>query len=72
MIPTEDLEGRLSAEVFTQLVRSAADASMNTFRIWGGGIYYPTVFYDAMDEAGILAYHDAQYAQVRAICRPRQ
>ena len=63
MIPMEDMEGRQSAEAYEHLVKSAAEAHMNTFRVWGGGIYLPTVFYDACDRAGIMIYHDAsEYA----------
>jgi hypothetical protein len=62
MIPMEELEGRLDGEAHRILVRSAADAGMNTLRVWGGGIFYPTSFYDACDEYGLLVYHDMQYA----------
>ena len=31
-------------------------------RVWGGGIFYPTAFYEACDEYGVLVYHDMQYA----------
>jgi len=66
MIPTEELEGRLNATTFRVMVASAAAAHMNVFRVWGGGIWYPTAFYDACDAAGIMLYHDIQYAQGHA------
>lgn len=62
MIPMDELEGRLSAEAHHQLVDSAAAGGMNTFRIWGGGIFYPDAFYDAADELGMIMYHDAMYS----------
>jgi hypothetical protein len=37
IVPMEELEGRLSADAYTTLVNSAADAHMNAFRVWGGG-----------------------------------
>ena len=62
----EELEGRSSAAAHVQLVRSAVDAGMNIFRLWGGGVWEYDVWYDACDEMGVLIYHDAMYAQVRA------
>ena len=61
MIPMEELEGRLSGAAHRQLVKSAADGSMNTLRVWGGGMFLPDAFYDAADEFGIMIYHDMQY-----------
>lgn len=63
LVPMEELEGRLDAVAYTTLVNSAADANMNMFRIWGGGIYPPDVLYDACDARGILIYHDLQFAR---------
>ena len=54
--------GRMDAEAHRILVKSSADGGMNTLRVWGGGIFYPTAFYDACDEYGVLVYHDMQYA----------
>ena len=61
MIPMEEMEGRQSAAAYTQLVKSAAEASFNVFRVWGGGIYLPEAFYDATDRFGILLYHDVMF-----------
>jgi hypothetical protein len=63
VVPMEELEGRLDAEGYATLVRSAADANMNIMRVWGGGIYPPDVFYDTCDERGVLLYHDLQFAR---------
>ena len=52
----------MDAEAHRILVKSPADAGMNTLRVWGGGIFYPDAFYDACDESGVLLYHDMQYA----------
>jgi beta-mannosidase len=50
MVPMEELEGRMDAEAHRILVKSSADAGMNTLRVWGGGVFLPSVFYDACDE----------------------
>ena len=34
---------------------------MNFLRIWGGGVFLPTAFYDAADAAGVLIFHDMMY-----------
>ena len=62
MIPMELLEGRQSAAAYVQQVRSASAAHMNVLRVWGGGIYLPSAFYDACDEEGVLLYHDMAFA----------
>ena len=39
----------------------------SSIQVWGGGIFYPTAFYDACDEFGVLVYHDMQYASSGAV-----
>ena len=50
--------GRYSAAAHRQMVLSAADGNMNILRIWGGGVFLPSIFYATADEAGVLVYHD--------------
>ena len=61
-IPLEELDGRNTDAAHVAAVQSAAAASMNLMRIWGGGTWPPDVFFDACDAAGILLYIDVQYA----------
>ena len=65
MIPMEELEGRSSDAAHRRLVLSAVEGGFNTFRLWGGGIFQYDAWYDACDEAGMLIYHDAMFAQAR-------
>lgn len=67
-IPMEELEGRQNASAYVSMLRSAAAAGHNTLRVWGGGIYLPTVFYDTADYLGIMIYHDAMYGEYELCC----
>jgi len=60
-IPIDQLEGRIIEESYRILLKSSIDANMNVLRMWGGGIYYPSIFYDTCDELGILIYHDLMH-----------
>lgn len=60
-IPMEELEGRQDAAAYAAMLASAAAANHNMLRVWGGGIFLPSVFYDTADALGIMLYHDAMY-----------
>lgn len=61
-IPADALPGRISDEKTKALLVSAVQANMNMIRIWGGGRYEPTSFYDTCDELGILIWQDFMFA----------
>lgn len=61
-IPDDAFPARTTRDrVFAQ-VRMARDCGMNMLRVWGGGLYESTDFYDACDELGLLVWQDFPYA----------
>ena len=58
VIPMDTMEGRYTAAAHRRMVWNARDGGMNIMRIWGGGIYLPSIFYAMADEAGVMVYHD--------------
>ena len=58
VVPMDSQEGKYSALAHQRMVRSAAEAQMNVLRIWGGGVYLPSVFYETADEQGVMIFHD--------------
>lgn len=61
-IPADALPGRITREGVADLLRSAVDANMNMIRIWGGGRYEPSWFYDLCDEMGLMVWQDFMFA----------
>jgi beta-mannosidase len=57
-IPADMFLPRVTAKKYRKLVRMAADGNQNMIRVWGGGIYEDTAFYEACDEFGILVWQD--------------
>ena len=58
VIPMDNNEGRYTAAGHRRMVLSAAQGGMNIMRIWGGGVFLPSIFYATADEAGVMVYHD--------------
>jgi beta-mannosidase len=61
-IPDDSFPARIDAgKVRTQL-EMAVECGMNMLRIWGGGLYESTDFYDACDDLGLLVWQDFPFA----------
>ena len=45
-----------------RLLKSAKDTNMNMLRVWGGGVYESTLFYEIADELGIMIWQDFMFA----------
>lgn len=61
-IPSDIFLTRNTEENYKRVVRDAAEANMNMLRIWGGAVYEGDALYDLLDENGILAWNDFQFA----------
>jgi beta-mannosidase len=61
-IPADAIMVRVSRRKYEQLIEKACKANFNILRVWGGGIYESSDFYDACDRAGILVWQDFMFA----------
>ena len=61
-IPADALAGRITPEATRDLLQSAALANMNMLRVWGGGRYEPSWFYDLCDELGLMVWQDFMFS----------
>ncbi len=57
-IPTDFLYGRPRRQRYEYLVRSAAEANFNLFRVWGGGVLEKAEFRELCDQYGIMLFHE--------------
>jgi beta-mannosidase len=61
-IPAEMSLARTNAITYQKVVEDALFGRFNMIRLWGGGQFEKDEFYSAMDEAGILIWHDLMFA----------
>ena len=53
--------GQTSADI-DPLLEQACAANMNMLRVWGGGLYEPSWFYERCDELGLMVWQDFMFA----------
>ncbi len=61
-VPQQMLEAKIDQEKYTKLVDDVVSANMNMLRVWGGGIYEDSFFYQLCDAKGILVWQDFMFA----------
>lgn len=62
LIPMDNLLSRVTPERWETLVCQAVDANFNTLRVWGGGYYPDSCFYELCDKYGLLVWQDFMVA----------
>jgi beta-mannosidase len=62
VVPPDNFLPRVSDSTYFSLVENAKKANMNMLRVWGGGVYFDDVFYEACDANGILVWQDFMFA----------
>ncbi len=61
-IPPDQFVERCTPEVYRHLLQSMVEANQNMVRVWGGGWYEQTIFYDLCDELGLMVWQDFMMA----------
>ncbi|BFZ22342.1 hypothetical protein BsWGS_25381 [Bradybaena similaris] len=61
-IPADSFQERITKGELKFLLGSAANVSINSLRVWGGGVYESDEFYDICDELGILIWQDMMFS----------
>lgn len=62
LVPMDNLLSRVTPERWETLVCQAVDANFNTLRVWGGGYYPDSCFYELCDKYGLLVWQDFMVA----------
>jgi beta-mannosidase len=61
-IPQDIFLPRVSNEGYEKLIVAAKDANMNMIRVWGGGVYENSRFYELCDSLGLMVWQDFMFA----------
>ncbi|MFC4590058.1 glycoside hydrolase family 2 protein [Sphaerisporangium corydalis] len=61
-IPDDCFPARVTGARLDDRLGQACDAGINLLRVWGGGLYESTDFYDRCDRRGLLVWQDFPFA----------
>ena len=61
-IPDDAMISRIDEHRYRRAVNDLVESNSNMVRIWGGGYYESDIFYDMLDEAGIMVWQDFAFA----------
>ena len=61
-IPADAFSSRVDPNTYYQFLRSMVAANMNMIRVWGGGRYQDSGFYQFCDQLGLLVWQETMFA----------
>ncbi|MGQ4511584.1 glycosyl hydrolase 2 galactose-binding domain-containing protein [Streptomyces sp. DW26H14] len=61
-IPDDVFPSRVTSARYRERLTQAAEAGVDTVRVWGGGIFERDEFYDVCDELGLMVWQDFLFA----------
>lgn len=61
-IPNDSFVTDVTDERYRHEIVTAVESNMNMLRVWGGGIYEQSIFYELCDEYGLLVWQDFMFA----------
>lgn len=61
-IPADAFNSRVTTQKLSILLRACKESNMNMIRVWGGGIYQSTEFYEICSELGLLVWQEFMFA----------
>ena len=61
-IPADSFVSRITPDRYKRWIQMMAEGNQNMVRVWGGGIYESTAFYEACDELGMMVWQDFMFA----------
>jgi beta-mannosidase len=61
-VPADSIPARVSDNRLESLLTDAVSANFNMLRVWGGGYYESSRFYELCDELGIMVWQDFMFA----------
>ncbi len=61
-VPASVLAGSVTAAAYKRLLRESIKCNINMLRVWGGGYYEASKFYELCDQLGIMVWQDFMFA----------